>query len=208
MKMRVDARNGRLVVVVSSPDVVAFCTLPRGAAVSGSPRVSRLAAGALSFLQLEATAPEQWRVMRWPCSPWTLKAGTLRTFRRIDPAAVPAAPLRALIVGAVARRQHCQDHLYWQLARTLDGAELRTGLGIAAAEGTESTRLRAGFLQWLLDNPDQHTDGRGWRRWLRTYGQPMPAPVAQRLAGHGHGALRGMAEPVAAAILERMSPAD
>jgi MgtE intracellular N domain len=195
--------GGEVLTPSYAPHVVAFCTLPRSAAASASPRISRLAAAALTFLRFEATAPEQWRVMRWPCSPWTLKGGALRTFGRIDPAVVPAAPLRALIVGAVARQQRCQDHLYWQLARTLDDADLRAGLSLAAVDGTESTRLRAGFLQWLLDHPDQHTDGRGWRRWLRAYGQPLPAPVAQRLAELGRGALR---RPTHAADLLRGWP--
>ena len=179
-------------------DVVAFDALARTGPEGESRRVSRLAAAALAFLQLEAMDPQQWRAMRWPCSPWTLKDAVLRTFCTMDPPPATVAPLRDLILGAVARRQRRQDHRYWQLARALDHADLRAGLSAAAADANELTPLRARFVQWLLDHPDEHTDARGWRRWLRTHGQPLPPPLAQRLADLGNGALR---RPTRAATL-------
>jgi hypothetical protein len=189
----------------NGPDVVAFGALPFSGPAAAAQRVSHLSAAALAFLQLEATNPQRWRTLQWPCSVWTLKDGVLRTFGAMQPSPAVAEQLRELVLGAVARQHRCKDYRYWQLARRLDDPHLRAGLSAAAEAAIESTRLRARFVQWLLEHPDQRADAPGWRRWLPTHGQPLPPPVAQRLAQLGSSVLR---RPARAAALLADWPTD
>ncbi|MEV0567117.1 hypothetical protein [Dactylosporangium sp. NPDC050588] len=191
-------------------DVVAFCGLPSRPWLDRVLRRRRLAKAAVGFLASEATDPQTWRAGPWPWSPWTLKEGVLRTFTALGAPAAVAATLRDLIVGATGRQHRCKDHRYWGLARTLDSPTLRARLRAAATDGAEPTRLRARFVLWLLEHPEHRTDGRGWRRWLRTEGRPLPDRLARldiaalRRPADAAAALAGVPAPDVAAVLESL----
>jgi hypothetical protein len=171
-----------------------FCALQWTDPPDRMQRHRQLAQDAVAFLAWEAGDPNRWRAMPAPPSPWTLKQAVLEGFcsQGVTPSTV--TPLRDLIIGALYRQQRCMDHLYWQLARSLDDADLRSRiLRVAGTSGQEPVRLRAGFLLWLLDHTERHTDGRGWRQWLRAEGRPLP----DHLAGLGISSLRRPADAVA-----------
>ncbi|MFF5228021.1 hypothetical protein [Dactylosporangium sp. NPDC000521] len=191
-------------------DVVAFCGLPSRPWLVRALQRRRLAEAAVEFLTLEAIDPQTWRAGPWPWSPWSLKEGVLLTFMVLGAPPAVIRPLQDLITGAVGRPQRCKDHRYWELARTLDDPTLRARLADVATGREESTRLRARFLLWLLDHPQHRTDGRGWWRWLRTEGRPLPDRLAQlgiaslRRPADAAAALTGVPAPDVAAVLESL----
>lgn len=129
----------------------------------------RLEPYAVLFLRWEARFPVQWRV-GWSFSPWSAKEGVLEAFIRHGAQPETRTALEELLIGAVHRVQRCQDRWYWRLARHIDGAGLRAGLGRAAEHADAPVRLRARYVLWLIEHPDEPVTSRAWRRWRRTAG--------------------------------------
>jgi hypothetical protein len=118
---------------------------------------------AVLYLRWEADFPEEWRAAA-PWSPWGLKQRILRGFVKVGPLGWERA-LTDLVMGAVARRQRCEDHLYAALARHLDGPDLRSRLAEAGASADPIVRLRAGFVGAVLDDHDMAVSVASWKRW-------------------------------------------
>lgn len=156
---------------------------PRWSNAPGTPDpggYSRLAPFGLLFLQWEQRFPGEWRSAGWPFSPWSEKESVLRAFCAGVPSPLATGALEDLLIAAVRRTQRCQDRGYWHLARRLDTPGLRGRLAGATAE-SETARLRAGFVLWLLDHPGEGTGSAAWLRWRRVHGCPVtvPAPAAE-----------------------------
>lgn len=138
----------------------------------------RLEPYAVLFLQWEARFPQLWRE-NWIFSPWSAKEGVLGTFVRRGVAAPQTqTALEDLLIGAVHRVQRCQDRWYWRLARRVDSPRLRARLRQAAEHADEVVRLRARYVLWLIEHPDEPVDSRTWRRWRRTVGVPVTVPCS------------------------------
>jgi flagellar motility protein MotE (MotC chaperone) len=131
--------------------------------------LGRLESYAVLFLRWEARFPVQWRA-GWSFSPWSAKEEVLGAFMRHGAQPETRTALEDLLIGAVHRVQRCQDGWYWRLARHIDGARLRAGLGRAAEHADAPVRLRARYVLWLIEHPDEAVTSRAWRRWRRTVG--------------------------------------
>jgi len=160
----------------------------------------RLAGYGLLFLRWELLFPAEWRGA-WPYSPWTDKENVLETFCRRGPTPQTGPALADLLIAAVSREQRCQDRWYWRLARRIETAQLRARLATAAEGAGERTRLRARFVLWVLDHPDEGTGSAASRRWLRSEGRPVTLPVAAL-------GLADMRPAAAASLLADLAPAD
>ncbi len=152
------------------------------------------------FLHWELRFPAEWRD-GWLHSPWSEKEAILKTFcvRGATPQTGPA--LADLLIAAVSRVQRCQDRWYWRVARRIVSPQLRGRLEAAAEGAGERTRLRARFVLWVLDHPDEGTGSAAWRRWLRSEGRPVMLPVAAL-------GLADMKPAAAASLLADLAPAD
>jgi hypothetical protein len=161
---------------------------------------ARLASYAVLFLRWESAFPDECDGGGWRGGPWGFKGSVLRTFAVRGPVASTGPALEDLVLAAVHRRQHCHDPEYVRLARRLDGPGLRARLRAAATENDEQTRLRAGYLLWLLDHPDARIRSSKWRQWVRTVARPLmePRPAAD---------LAAMPPADAVALLAGRSPA-
>jgi len=100
----------------------------------------------------------------------------LRCDSRSGAAAETAVGLEDLLIGAVHRVRRCQDRWFWRMARRIDSAGLRIRLREAAGHAEQRVRLRARYVLWLIEHPDQVVTGRSWRRWRRTMGVRVTAP--------------------------------
>jgi hypothetical protein len=136
------------------------------------------------FLRWESAFPDECGRAGWRDGPWEFKAGVLSAFSVRGPVAGTGPALEDLVLAAIHRRQHCHDRGYVPLARRMDGPVLRARLRDAAAHDEEQTRLRAGYLLWLLDHPDAGVRPSNWRRWVRTVARPLtdPRPAADLAA--------------------------
>lgn len=133
---------------------------------------------AVVFLQWEARFPQEWRE-NWIFSPWSAKEGVLDTFVRRGVAAPQTqTALEDLLIGAVYRVQRCQDRWYWRLVRRVDSPTLRARLGLAAEHADERVRLRAQYVLWVIEHPNEPVDSRTWRRWRRKVGVPVTVPAS------------------------------
>jgi hypothetical protein len=170
-----DGRSGTLV------DLVSAITRYSYDADAVSPQTfERLAPYGVLFLQWELRFPVEWRD-GWPYSPWSAKEAVLNTFCVRGPTPQTGPALADLLIAAVGRTQRCQDRWYCRLARRIETPQLRTRLAAAAAGASEQTQLRARFVLWVLDHPDEGTGSAAWRRWLRSEGHPVtPASVPGR----------------------------
>ncbi|WP_030160217.1 hypothetical protein [Glycomyces sp. NRRL B-16210] len=117
---------------------------------------------ALLFLEWEATRPGEWG--RYAKS-WGTKERLIRDL------AVPGhtEPVRAklidLVEAAVRRAYRCKDRGYVRVARVLDCPDLRARLERAAEADDPWSRLHAGYVLRLLDDPDLPNSRRVWRAW-------------------------------------------
>jgi flagellar motility protein MotE (MotC chaperone) len=159
---------------------------------------ARLAPYGLLFLQWEQRFPEEWRPAGWPFSLWPEKEAVLRAFCAGEPTPLTGPALEDLLIAAVRRTQRCQDRRYWSLARRIDTPGLRGRLAEATAE-SETARLRAGYVLWLLDHPGQAAGSAAWLRWRRSHGCPVTVPAT--------AAELGQMKPAAAAALLAGLPA-
>jgi hypothetical protein len=114
------------------------------------------------FLQWELLHPAEWRD-GWIWSPWTVKQAILETFSASGPTPETGPSLADLLLAAVCRVQRCQDRWYLQLARRIDDPALRARLAAAADDASERTRLRARFVLWVMDHPQEGTNSAAWR---------------------------------------------
>ena len=167
---------------------------------------ARLAPYGLLFLQWEQRFPEEWRSAGWPFSPWSEKEAVLHAFCVAEPTPLTRPALEDLLIAAVRRTQRCQDRWYWSLARRIDTPGLRGRLAEAAAE-SETARLRAGFVLWLLDHPGQATGSAAWLRWRRSHGCPVTVPATaaeleQMKPAAAAALLAGLPAPDLARVLE------
>jgi hypothetical protein len=126
---------------------------------------ARLAPYGVLFLRWETEFPEQWR-HAGPYSPWHAKKEVLRNFSRFGIPPPQRDQLTSLLIAAVHRAHRCEDRGYSTLARRLDGPVLRAALGLAAESTSPHARLRARYVQWVIDHEDEPVTLAGWRRWL------------------------------------------
>ncbi|MFD0731984.1 hypothetical protein [Planotetraspora mira] len=160
----------------------------------------RLAPYGVVFLQWERRFPAEWRD-GWTYSPWSAKEAVLAAFCAGGPTPETGPALADLLLATVHRRQRCQDRWYWRLARRLDSPPLRTRLEAAAEGADDLARLRAGFVLWSLEHPQEGVGSAAWRRWLRSEGRPATSAIA----GPGLAAMKPAA---AASVLAGLAPAD
>ena len=157
-------RDGLTGTIIDPVHALLQCDLP----LPGEER-GRLEPYAVLFLQWEARFPQQWRES-WTSSPWTTKEAVLAAFIRQGALPETRTALQDLLVGAVHRVQRCQDRWYWRLARHIDGPALQGRLRHAVEHGDERVRLRARYVLWLIEHPEEVVTSRAWRRWRRTVG--------------------------------------
>ena len=69
-------------------------------------------------------------------------------------------------MAAVNREHRCEDRWYAALARRLDSPELRNLLAEAAASTDPLVRLRAGYVNAVLEDRSMAVTVASWRRWL------------------------------------------
>lgn len=197
---RFGERTGTLLDPVS-----AFTCLAPGWSSEQAPHdpedCARLAPFGVLFLQWAERFPHEWRTVGWALSPWSWKDGVLGALGRHEPTPLTAPALEDLLIAAVRRPQRCEDSGFCSLARRIDTPGLRDRLA-EAAEESETARLRAGYVLWLMDHPDEQV-GRSaaWLRWRRSRGCPVTAPAAA-------AELEEMKPAAAAALLERLPAQD
>jgi hypothetical protein len=160
----------------------------------------RFAPYTVLFLQWELRFPTEWR-NGWPYSPWSAKEGILAAFYAGGATPETGAALVDLLLATVHRWQRCQDRWYWRLARRLDSPDLRSRLAAAAGDVDDRTQLRARFVLWVLDHPEERVSSAAWRRWLRSVGRPVTVPAAA-------SDLAAMEPAAVASMLADLAPAD
>ncbi|SDZ43535.1 hypothetical protein SAMN05444365_11623 [Micromonospora pattaloongensis] len=141
--------------------VYAFCS----ARWSGGPEAhSRYAPYAVLFLQWETRYPDEWH--HAAIGGWGTKKEVLRRFIAAGPTPDTQADLLELLTAAIYREHRCEDSRYAALARQLDGPSLRCCLASAQQDHDGLVRLRAGYMQWVVDNATAPVTAASWRRWL------------------------------------------
>jgi hypothetical protein len=179
--------------------VGAFTGFRHPSEVPGGEEYQFLAPYGVLFLQWELLYPAEWRDGRiW--SPWSVKEAILETFCARGPTPETGPALADLLLAAVCRVQRCQDRWYWKLARRIGDPALRGRLAAAGDDATERTRLRARFVLWVMDHPQETTGSAAWRRWLRSEGRPAAHAAALELAA--------MKPAAAASVLADLPPPD
>ncbi|MBV1850795.1 hypothetical protein [Catellatospora tritici] len=121
------------------------------------------------YLRWEALYPNEWT---WHAKRWGYKKAWLRRLAwHIHELPAHLLPqLAELVVLAAARPQRVRDQYYARLARRLPREPLYSRLVQLHESGDPTTRERAGYLIWLLDDPLQAAPKLSqWRRYLREH---------------------------------------
>ncbi|RJQ81798.1 hypothetical protein D5S17_04295 [Pseudonocardiaceae bacterium YIM PH 21723] len=114
----------------------------------------------LRYLEWEAHYPDEW------CRHWGTKASLLGSLAHRDLSGPHRARLADLVLLAVGREHRCEDGRYTRLARVIADDDLRDRIAMQEASTDPLIALRAGFLMYLLDNPEVPATPRTWRTWL------------------------------------------
>jgi hypothetical protein len=128
----------------------------------------------LLYLEWEARYPDEWMAhgKSWGTKQRQLReltgsAGTLPEWAQDK--------LIELLGLVVPRAQRLGDGEYARLARVLPPARVRAELAPMAESDDFTVRSRAGYLLWLLDDPElPHPKTAQWQRWAARAGLPSP----------------------------------
>lgn len=149
---------------------------------------------ALLYLEWEIRFPDEWMAHG---KGWGTKQGKLRKLGQAA-ARLPMFAIHKLIdlLGLVVQREHrIWDDEYARLARALPADLVRARLDPLAESADFTTRSRAGYLLWLLDNPQlPHPKPSQWRTWLAS---TIRLPICAACGSSGKPVLYGLPVPEA-----------
>ncbi|GAA2263077.1 hypothetical protein GCM10009853_015270 [Glycomyces scopariae] len=117
---------------------------------------------ALGYLEWEARFPREWTLH---AKKWGTKQDLIRDLAGDDHRGPVRARLVRLVIAAVSRAYRCKDREYVRVARAVDGDDLRSGLAMAVDSENPWARVHAGYVLWLLDDPDLPNSRRTWQTW-------------------------------------------
>ncbi|MFG2129891.1 hypothetical protein ACGFNV_19095 [Streptomyces sp. NPDC048751] len=118
---------------------------------------------ALLFLEWEARYPQEWTQH---AKAWGTKQSLIRELATADHEDHVRTKLVDLVDLAVQRVYRCKDREYVRVARGVDGVELRGRLHKAQRSGSPWAQIHAGYVLWLLDNPEVPNTRHVWKTWL------------------------------------------